>query len=133
MNKTTLIGRVGNDATAKEINGKTVHNFSVAVSKKVNGNEQTTWFDCAIWEKPNVATYIKKGTHVYLEGEVKADAYLKDGEAKSVLRLTVFQIQLLGGGNKDAAIEQQPQPTEQPTQPNIPPVSVPPDIDSLPF
>jgi single-strand DNA-binding protein len=102
MNTTTIIGRVGKDAESKTLEGgKTVANFSVAVSKKVQGNEQTTWFECALWDKTAVVPYIKKGTQIACTGEVSANAYsASDGVAKASLRLTVFQVELLGGVDK---------------------------------
>lgn len=98
MNKTILIGRVGKDCVTNTVNGKTVGNFSVAISKKINGQEQTTWFDVALWEKGKVYEYIKKGGLVMVEGEVSLNTYQKqDGTQGASLRLTAFQIELLGG------------------------------------
>lgn len=106
MNKTILIGRVGKDCTTNVVNGKTVGNFSIAISKKVNGEDRTTWFDVALWEKGKVYDYIKKGSLVMVEGEVSLNTYQKqDGTTGASLRLTAFQIELLGGNKEQGAKE----------------------------
>lgn len=104
MQKTQIIGSLGKDAEVKEVNGKQVANFSVAVN---NGKDKPpTWYQCALWDKPNIYPYIKKGDKIYCEGSVSADAYLKDNSAVGKLRMTVYQVELLGGS----------QPTQQPAQ-----------------
>ncbi len=98
MNKALIIGRIGKDATENTVKDKRVANFSVAVSKKINGQEQTTWFDVALWGKEGVYPYLKKGTLVYVEGEVSLNLYHKnDGTTGGSLRINAFQVELLGG------------------------------------
>ena len=131
MNKTIVIGRVGNDAIGKEVNGKTVHNFSIASSKKVNNVEVTTWFDCALWDKPNVVNFVKKGGLVYVEGEVKAEAYMKDNMPTSRLKITVFNIQFLGGSNNNVPLDAPK--THPASAPHNAKVTAPELDSSLPF
>lgn len=101
MQKTQIIGTLGKDAEVKEVNGKQVANFSVAVN---NGKDRpATWYECALWDKPNIYPYIRKGDKIYCEGSASADAYLKDGAAVGKLRLTVFQVELLGGSKAESA------------------------------
>jgi single-strand DNA-binding protein len=100
MQRTTIIGRVGKDAEVKELSAGKVINFSVAVTEKWikdgKSQEKTTWYDCTKWgDSTKIADYIKKGDQIYIEGNCTADAFLKDGEAKAVLRLNVQKIELL--------------------------------------
>ncbi len=105
MIKLQVIGNLGKDAVVKDINGKTVINFSVAHSEKYKDaqgalHERTTWVECAYWtDRTAVAPYLTKGTTVYVEGSPEADSYLKDGQAAATLRCRVFNVQLLGSRN----------------------------------
>ena len=108
MIKLQVIGNLGADCIAKEVNGKNVINFNVAHSEKfkdATGNlkERTTWVNCAYWtDRTAVAQYLKKGKTVYVEGSPEAEAYTnKDGQPSATLRLRVFNLQLLGGTNEN--------------------------------
>ncbi|GAB2822626.1 single-stranded DNA-binding protein [Ferruginibacter profundus] len=103
MIKLQVIGNLGKDCIVKEINGKSVINFSVAHSERFkdaqgNQKERTTWVECAYWtDRTAVAPYLTKGTTVYAEGTPEADPYTnKDGQAAATLRMRVQSIQLLG-------------------------------------
>ncbi|MDQ2720898.1 MAG: single-stranded DNA-binding protein [Bacteroidota bacterium] len=107
MIKLQVIGNLGADCIQKEVNGKAVINFNVAHSEKFkdsSGNlkERTTWVNCAYWtDRTAVAQYLKKGKTVFVEGAPDAEAYTnKDGQPAATLRLRVFNLQLLGGGNE---------------------------------
>ena len=68
MIRISVIGRLGQDATVNNVNGKTVINFSMAYSEKFKNQQgedvdKTTWVSCAYWtDKTNVSNYLKKGT-----------------------------------------------------------------------
>jgi single-strand DNA-binding protein len=101
-----VIGNLGKDCIVKEVNGKTVINFSVAHSERYkdaqgNQKERTTWVECAYWtDRTAVAQYLTKGKTVYAEGSPEADAYTnKEGQVAATLRMRVQNIQLLGGNN----------------------------------
>src|SRR6478672_7123376 len=106
MIKLQVIGNLGKDCIVKEINGKSVINFSVAHSERFkdaqgNQKERTTWVECAYWtDRTAVAQYLKKGTMVYAEGSPEADGYLnKENQPAATLRMRVQNLQLLGGGD----------------------------------
>lgn len=118
-----VIGHLGRDASTNTVNGKTVINFTVAHSEKwksADGSQQerTTWVDCSWWtDRIAVVPYLKKGTQVYLEGQPEARAFQKkDGTPGSSLSVRVGMVQLLGGGEKQAApaatTSEQPAPAE---------------------
>lgn len=103
MIKTQVIGHLGKDAVVNDVNGKKVINFSIAHTEKYKDknneqHEKTTWVDCSNWtDKTAIATYLKKGTQVYVEGTPDTKAYLtKDNTAGSTLTVRVSNIQLLG-------------------------------------
>lgn len=108
MIKLQIVGNLGKDCIVKEVNGKTVINFSVAHTERYkdstgNQKERTTWVECSYWsDRTAVSNYLKKGQMVYAEGTPEADAYLnKDNQAAATLRMRVISLQLLGGSNKE--------------------------------
>jgi single-strand DNA-binding protein len=108
MLQATAIGYLGNDATIKEVNGKTVTNFSIAHSEKYKNAagtvvEKTTWVECECWEVDKITPFLKKGTQVHVQGQPEARGWInKDGEAASTLRIRVSRIELLGGAKKES-------------------------------
>ncbi len=113
MIKLQLIGYLGKDAVVREANGKSVVSFSVAHTERYRNlqgvsQEKTTWVDCSLWERENLAPYLTQGALVYVEGTPMADVYSNNlGASVPQLRLRVFNIQLLGGGRRDEARRQQ--------------------------
>ncbi len=108
MIKLTAIGHIGNDAIVNQVNGNNVINFNVAHTEKFKNSEgvqteKTIWVSCSYWvEKTTVATYLKKGTQVYVEGTPDVKTYTgSDGKTKASLILRVFSVQLLGSKEKN--------------------------------
>jgi single-strand DNA-binding protein len=106
MIKLQVIGNLGKDAVINNVNGKTVINFTVAHSEKYkdsqgNAQERTTWVDCAYWTERAVGQYLLKGKTVFAEGTPRVETYTtKDGRQGASLRLTVSDMQFVGG-NRD--------------------------------
>ena len=123
MIKLQIVGNLGKDCIVKEVNGKTVINFSVAHTDKFKDaqgilKERTTWVECAYWtDRTAVAPYLKKGTTVYVEGSPEAEGYLnKENQPAATLRMRVLNVQLIGGrpeGNQQGSYQssQQNQPS----------------------
>ena len=111
MLRISTIGRLGQDAVVNNVNGKTVINFSMAYSekfKKQDGQEvdKTTWVSCAYWtDKTNVASYLKKGTLIYMEGKPEAKTYLNDKTNETIAQLhsRVTSLQLLSAKQDEPA------------------------------
>lgn len=80
VNKVILIGRLGKDPESRTSqSGDTIVSFSVATSeswKNRNGEKQekTEWHKVVVFN-PHLAdiaaTYLKKGSHVYIEGALQ--------------------------------------------------------------
>ncbi len=95
----TIVGHLGRDPAARQVGDKTVANFSIAVSSRRGGRENTTWFDVSAWGKlADVATsYLKKGSPVMVAGNLQMETYeKKDGGQGSKLALDARDIVLLG-------------------------------------
>lgn len=107
INKVILIGRLGKDPEGRVTqNGTAVANFSIATSRKKQGEEITTWHDCTVWESnANFATeFLKKGDQVFIEGEIYHDKWVaKDGTNRTSTKINVYKLQGLGGGNRNEA------------------------------
>lgn len=103
--KLTLIGRVGKDPETREVNGKNVAKFSVAVSSGPKDKEVTTWFSVEAWEKQAdvVSKYVKRGNEIYIEGTPKIDSWEKDGKTNFTFAVRCSLIQLIGGRNAESS------------------------------
>lgn len=155
LNKIQIIGRLGNDPEKKDVNGKTVANFSVATSEKYKDNqgnqvETTEWFRCQAWDKLGdiCAQYLTKGSLVYVEGKLKTRKWQdKDGVDKYSTDLIVKEMKMLSsktdnqneaqGYQKDPAQSQQVSQRHRDELPNFATGdNLPPRFDadqSLPF
>ena len=104
FSRITLLGRLGRDAAIRESqSGKKFISFTMAVTTKSNGVEETQWFDVLInqnYERyKNMALHLTKGSMVYLTGDFKAD--LETGtDGVQRLRRSVFcdYVTFAGGG-----------------------------------
>ena len=58
-----IVGRIGQDATIRQVQDYFAISFSVAVSEKRKNDEYiTSWFNCTYWAKSDkIAQYITKG------------------------------------------------------------------------
>lgn len=104
VNRTHIIGNLGSDPELKYLqNGTAVCSFSVAVNERYTSNgeqrEETTWYRVTCWRQlaEIAANNLTKGRQVYIEGKVKASAYLgKDGKPAASLELTAQNVTFLG-------------------------------------
>ena len=98
MQKIYIIGNLTADPEMRTTpNGKTVTNFTVAVSRK-GDKDKTDYFRCAAWGKTGevCGQYLGKGKKVCVVGEVSARAYTdKQGEAKASLEVFVTEVEFL--------------------------------------
>lgn len=98
MNNLIIIGNLTADPEMRTIpNGKTVANFTVAVSRR-GDKDKTDFFRCAAWNKTGevCGQYLSKGKKVCVTGEVSARAYTdKQGDAKASLEVLVAEVEFL--------------------------------------
>lgn len=79
INKVILVGRLGADPEVKQTKkGDTMANLSLATNKKFKDDEKTTWHKVVVFD-PRIADtmgkYAKKGTMLYIEGEIETRSY----------------------------------------------------------
>lgn len=107
MNSLMIIGNVTKTPeTAATASGKRVCNFSVAVNRRIGGQETTEYFRVSAWEQlgDNCARYLDKGRKVAVRGPVSARAYIaNDGAPRASLEITAQEVEFLTPGAASAA------------------------------
>lgn len=131
VNKVILVGKLGNDPEIRYMNnGGAVANLSLATSEswrdKNTGEtkEVTEWHRVVIFGKlaEIAGEYLKKGSQVYFEGQLKTRKWEKDGVERYT---TEVHIPMMGGvmqmlGHKEEGKQQQQQrPQQQSNQPGF--------------
>jgi single-strand DNA-binding protein len=80
---------------SKDVGDTSVHKFSVGVNYKKGEEYQASFFECEAWGKQGetIAKWFKKGSPIFIEGEIREERWEKDGEkrSKSKIRVTGFQ------------------------------------------
>jgi len=118
INKTILVGNLGNDPEVKyTASGMAVTRISLAttsVRKDKDGNqkEETQWHRVVFFGKLGeiAGEYLKKGSQVYVEGELRYGSYEKDGVKQYTTDIAANEMQMLGGrGESDSAPRRQRQ------------------------
>lgn len=93
VNKVILVGRLGKDPEEKNTrDGELFCTFSLATSKKIKGEDRTTWHNVVVWNANAakfVCTYAKAGATLYVEGEIQTRKYEKDGVTRYATDIVV--------------------------------------------
>jgi len=120
VNKVILIGNLGRDPEVKSFqNGGRVRNLSIATSEnwrdKASGErrERTEWHRVVIFNENLVGVaerFLKKGSKVYIEGQLETRKYEKDGRetytTEVVLRPYRGELTLLDGRGEGGGAEE---------------------------
>ena len=104
VNKAILVGRLGADAETRFTqNGTPVSRVSLAMNRQWTDSdkqvhEETDWMSIVIWNKENLATYLTKGSKLYVEGRLQTRSYDdKEGVKRYVTEVVAENLVLLGG------------------------------------
>lgn len=118
MKKIQVVGNITKDCVIRQAGSQTVINFNIAENEKFikDGQkvEKVTYFNCSLWrEKTEIAKYLLKGVRVWIDGKPEATMYEnKEGQKVPILKITVRDIELLGGGQKPDTIASNTNHTE---------------------
>lgn len=110
INKVILLGRVGSDPEVKiSTREEKFAGFSLATSERFKNKsgewqEKTQWHRVVCWD-PNIAktveTYVKKGTTLYIEGQIETRQYDHNGETKYTTEIIIPRfkgiLKMIGG------------------------------------
>lgn len=146
LNKVLLIGRLGNDPEIKQMqNGKSVARLSVATSEswkdKNTGErkEKTEWHRVVIFNEGLVNVvqkYLKKGSQVYIEGQLNTNKYTDSNGQEKYSTQVVLQgynssLTMLDGKNSLSGDSKKIDNSQLPSD-DMPDISQEPD-DKVPF
>ena len=130
INKVILLGRVGSDPEVKiSTREEKFAGFSLATSERFKNKsgewqEKTQWHRVVCWD-PNIAKtieqYVKKGTMLYIEGQIETRQYDHNGETKYVTEIIVPRykgiLKMIGGKSDSSKVSTQTNTrTEGPTE-----------------
>lgn len=130
INKVVLLGRVGSDPEVKvSTREEKFAGFSLATSERFKNKsgewqEKTQWHRLVCWD-PNIAKtieqYVKKGTMLYIEGQVETRQYDHNGETKYVTEIIIPRykgvLKMIGGQSGNSKVSTQTNSrTEDPTE-----------------
>ena len=104
INKAIILGNVGKDPDIRATkDGKQVANLTIATSEswkdKNTGQKQeaTEWHRVVFFGKlaDIVAQYVKKGSKLYIEGQIKTRSWEQDGQKRYVTEIVGRDMQML--------------------------------------
>lgn len=108
MMKMEVIGHLGADVEVVEIDGSKFATCRVAHTDKYKGKDgtpivSTQWVEVSVRHDAPIVPYLKKGTLLYVRGDVRLRVYSseKDRCYKAGVRIFATETQLLGGGKQD--------------------------------
>lgn len=92
-NTITIIGNLTRDPELRSTNtGKNNTTFSIAVTRKWEGGEQTSFFDCVAWNglADNIASSFNKGDRIIVTGRLEQRSWdTKEGEKRYKVEVVV--------------------------------------------
>ncbi len=106
INKVILVGNLGNDPDTKYTQaGMAITRVSLATTsmrkdRDGNNQERTEWHRVVFFGKLGeiAGEYLRKGSQVYVEGELRYDKYTgQDGVEKYSTDIVANEMQMLGG------------------------------------
>ncbi len=106
LNQVVLVGRLVKDPEVKETkNGTSISKVTLAVPrsyKNVNGEYETDFIDCTLWQLMAVNTkeYCKKGDIVGVKGRIESHVYEKNDEKKYVTEVIAERVTFLSSKDK---------------------------------
>lgn len=111
LNQCSFIGRLGKDVEMRQMpSGDSVASFSIAVgkqwkTKEGEKKEQTTWINVVAFKSlaDICGKYLKKGSKVFIGGELRIREYEKDGSKRYASEIVADKMQMLDGKPADGA------------------------------
>jgi len=107
INKVILVGNLGRDPETRYMpSGGAVTNVSVATSKQWRdrdsgeNKERTEWHRVVFFNRlaEIAGEYLKKGSQIYLEGELRTREWERDGQKHYTTEIVANEMQMMGGG-----------------------------------
>lgn len=102
--KALIMGNLTKDPELKYVpSGTAVANFTIAVNRRYTpqdgeAKEETSFIPVVVWgrQAETCNQYLKKGSPVFVEGELRQRSYeTTDGQKRSVMEVVAFVVQFL--------------------------------------
>jgi len=126
MNKTMIIGNLGNDPELRHTQNETpVATLSVATTerwKDSDGNKQerTEWHRVVAWKRlaEVCGEHLHKGDKVYIEGKLQTRKWEdQDGNTRYTTEIVARELEMLGG-RQDSSSNSVPDGADEPPMPD---------------
>ncbi len=93
MSTTTAAGNITEPVLRFTQSGKAILSFGLAMTRKINGEKQTTWIDVTKWGKGSegLAKMLRKGSKVAVSGELS----LREHEGKTYVQCRADNVKVL--------------------------------------
>ncbi|MBM4206321.1 MAG: single-stranded DNA-binding protein [Gammaproteobacteria bacterium] len=109
VNKCIFVGTLGRDPETKFVpSGDPVTNWSIAINESWKGKdgkpqERTEWVNCVAFSRlaEIAGEYLRKGSKVYLEGQLRTQSWEKDGQKHYRTEVVVRELQMLDGKKEE--------------------------------
>lgn len=90
----TCIGNLGRDPEVKKLqSGKDIASFSIATENGYGDNKRTVWLNIVCFDEKLIQNviqpYVKKGTKLFVQGNLNIREYDKDGETRKVTEIVL--------------------------------------------
>ena len=134
INRVFLLGNLGRDPEIRfTAAGSKVANLSIATSRRWKDRssgeleQATDWHRIVVWGdkliENVVEKYLKKGSPVHIEGELRTRSYEKDGSTRYITEVLARRLQLVGKA----------EPAGEPPATEEPPVAELEEPEDIPF
>jgi single-strand DNA-binding protein len=119
INRVTITGNLTRDIDLRQTqSGYSIGAISVAVNDRKKNSQTDEWEDkanfveCTLFGKraEGLAPYLNKGQKVAIDGKLDYSTWeTKDGQKRSMLKVIVSDLELLGGTRQQEQSQEQPQ------------------------
>ena len=119
INRVTITGNLTRDIDLRQTqSGYSIGAISVAVNDRKKNSQTDEWEDkanfveCTLFGKraEGLAPYLNKGQKVAIDGKLDYSTWeTKDGQKRSILKVIVSDLELLGGTRQQEQSQEQPQ------------------------
>lgn len=105
MNRVVLMGRLTGEPQLRYTNSnKPVCSFSIAVNKRINGENSADFINCVAWNTTAefITKYFKKGQAIAIVGRLQNRSYEDDkGQKRSVIEVVVEETEFVGNKQEE--------------------------------
>lgn len=109
MNKVFLIGNLTKDPELSTVgaNNSSVCKFGLAVNRRVNGNQETDFYNITVWRGlgENCSKFLKKGSKIAVCGDISHRNYKdKDDVNHLIVEVNASDIEFLNTKNNNETV-----------------------------